>query len=135
MSHQRDAGMEDGIFASSMILADRHASMQALGIGFIPCLLTKEAMSRCLSPLTRMIPSSTSPIWLPSLTASQSRGVPASPHHDSHRFPVLVHLLSTENLVPTGVRVLKGRGRQSGRDKSESAYRHRQMDSLLPASL
>jgi len=97
--------MQDGI-ASSTILAARHASMQALGISFIPCLLTKEAVSHCLSPSARMIPSSTSPIWLPSLTASQSRGVPASPHHDSHRFPVLVHLLSTENLVPTGVRVL-----------------------------
>src|SRR5947209_534853 len=107
MSYQRDASMQDGI-ASSTILAARHASMQALGISFIPCLLTKEAVSHCLSPSARMIPSSTSPIWLPSLTASQSRGVPASPHHDSHRFPALVHLLSTWNLVPVEVRVLKG---------------------------
>src|SRR5437588_7437275 len=99
MSYQRDASMQDGI-ASSTILAARHASMQALGIGFIPCLLTKEAVSHCLSPSARMIPSSTSPIWLPSLTAS--------PHHDSHRFQALVHLLSTWNLVPDEVRVLNG---------------------------
>jgi len=63
--------MEDSIFASFPILAARHASTLVLATGFIPCLLHKTG-SRCGSPLARMICSSTSPLWRPPLTASQT---------------------------------------------------------------
>jgi len=77
MSYQRDAGMEDAIFASSPILAARHASRLVLAIGFIPCLFQKTG-SRCGFPLARMIRSSTSPFWRPALTASQTIRNPCS---------------------------------------------------------
>jgi len=90
--------MENSLFASFTILAACCASMQVLGIGCIPSLLTQEAMSRCVSPLARMISFSPSPLLFPSLTVSQTTRVPASPHHDSHRFLALVSLLSPWNV-------------------------------------
>ncbi len=90
--------MENSFFTSSTILAACCPSMQVLGIGCILSLLTQEAVSGCVSPLARMISFPSLPIWLPSLTVSQTTRVPASPHHGSHRFLALVSLLSPWNV-------------------------------------
>src|SRR5205807_5756467 len=74
MSYQRDAGMEDAIFASSPILEACHASMQVPAIGFILRLLHK-AGHRCVSPLALRIRSS---LRHPTLTASQTFRPPCS---------------------------------------------------------
>jgi hypothetical protein len=135
MSYQRDASMEGSIFASFPILAVRHASMLVLATGFIPCLLHKTG-SRCGSPLARMICSSTSPLWHPPLTASQTISNPSS---SSSCFSSLLRSCSPaihgEGWFRSRVGFSRARGRQSVRATSESARRHQRMDALLAATL
>lgn len=80
--------MEETIIASSPILAGHPTSRLLLAIGFIPCLL-HEPGGRRVSLLAERIHSSRCHL---TLTAFPGSGIAALPHHDAHRFSVLVSL-------------------------------------------